>query len=71
MNYSSATTYRHTGGASEGGALTAIGLTRIPDARVAALALLVYYNPTIYKTVFGASGTSVLVTLQLGQQGGS
>jgi hypothetical protein len=70
MDYSSATTYRHTGGAVEGGALTAIGLTRIPDVRVAALALLVYYNPTIYKSEFGASGTSVLVTLQLGQQGG-
>jgi len=69
--YSAAATYRHTGGAVEGGAFTAIGLTRIPDVRVAALALLVYYNPTIYKTVFGASGTSVLVTLQLGQQGGT
>jgi hypothetical protein len=65
--YIPAATYRHSGG----GALTAIGLTRIPDIRVAALALLVYYNPTIYKTVFGASGTSVLVTLQLGQQGGT
>jgi hypothetical protein len=70
-DYSAAATYRHTGGAVEGGALTAIGLTRIPDVRIAALALLVYYNPTIYKTVFGASGTSVLVTLQLGQQGGT
>jgi hypothetical protein len=70
-DYSAAATYRHTGGAIEGGALTAIGLTRIPDIRVAALALLVYYNPAIYKTVFGASGTSVLVTLQLGQQGGT
>jgi len=66
-DYIPVTTYRHT----ERGALTAIGLTRIPDIRVTALALLVYYNPTIYKTVFGASGTSVLVTLQLGQQGGT
>ena len=65
-NYIPAATYRH----AAGGALTAIGLTRIPDIRVAALGLLVYYNPTIYKTVFGASGTSVLVTLQLSQQGG-
>jgi len=65
--YIPAATYQH----AEGGALTAIGLTRIPDIRVAALALLIYYNPTIYKTVFGASGTSVLVTLQLGQQGGT
>ncbi|MGD9130153.1 MAG: hypothetical protein PVH73_01100 [Candidatus Bathyarchaeota archaeon] len=65
--YIPAATYRHTGR----GALTAIGLTRIPDIRVAALALLVYYNPTIYPTVFRASSTSVLVTLQLGQQGGA
>jgi len=64
--YIPAATYRH----AAGGALTAIGLTRIPDIRVAALGILVYYNPTIYKSVFGASGTSVLVTLQLGQQGG-
>jgi hypothetical protein len=66
-NYIPAATYRH----AEGGALTAIGLTRIPDIRVAALALLVYYNPKIYKTMFEAGGTSVLVTLQLGQQGGA
>jgi hypothetical protein len=62
-----AATYKHTGG----GALTAIGLTRIPDIRVAALALLMYYHPTVYRSEFGASGTSRLVTLQLGQQGGS
>ena len=62
-----AATYSHTGG----GALTAIGLTRIPDIRVAALALLMYYRPTVYRSEFGASGTSRLVTLQLGQQGGT
>jgi hypothetical protein len=61
-------TFRHQSGS---GALTAIGLTRIPDIRVAALAILMYYEPTLYKSVFEASGTSVLVTLQLGQQGGS
>ncbi|MCW4021547.1 MAG: hypothetical protein NWF02_00075 [Candidatus Bathyarchaeota archaeon] len=53
------------------GAFTAIGLTRIPDVRVTALALLMYYQPTVYRSEFGASGTSRLVTLQLGQQGGS
>jgi hypothetical protein len=63
-----AATFRHQDGS---GALTAIGLTRIPDIRVTALALLMYYNPTVYKSEFGASGTSRLVTLQLGQQGGS
>jgi len=63
-----AATFRHQDGS---GALTAIGLTRIPDIRVTALALLMYYNPTVYKSEFGASGTSRLVTLQLGQQGGT
>jgi hypothetical protein len=66
-----AATYRHTGG----GALTAIGLTRIPDIRVTALALLMYYRPTIYKSEFtlrtGERPTQRLVVLQLSQQGGS
>lgn len=59
-------TFSHNGG----GAFAAIGLTRIPDIRVSALALLMYYRPTLYRSEFGASGTSRLVTLQLGQQGG-
>lgn len=61
-------TFRHQGGS---GALTAIGLTRIPDIRIATLGILMYYQPTVYRSEFGASGTSRLVTLQLGQQGGS
>jgi len=61
-------TFKHQDG---NGALTAIGLTRIPDIRVTALALLMYYHPTVYRSEFGASGTSRLVTLQLGQQGGT
>jgi len=67
QNYIPAATYKHTGG----GALTAIGLTRIPDIRVTVIALLMYYRPTVYRSEFGASGTSRLVTLQLGQQGGA
>jgi hypothetical protein len=70
-NYIAAATYRHTGG----GALTAIGLTRIPDIRVTALALLMYYRPILYKSEFtlraGERPTQRLVVLQLGQQGGS
>lgn len=66
QNYIAAATYRHTGG----GAFTAIGLTRIPDIRVSAVALLMYYRPAIYRSEFGPSGTSRLVTLQLSQQGG-
>ena len=56
---------------SRGGAFTAIGLTRIPDIRITGLALLMHFNPAIYRSEFGASGTSRLVTLQLGQQGGT
>ena len=63
-----AATFSHQSG---NGALTAIGLTRIPDVRVAVLGLLMYYGPTVYRSEFGASGTSRLVTLQLGQQGGT
>jgi hypothetical protein len=66
-HYIPAAIYAHNGG----GTLAAIGLTRIPDIRVTALALLMYYHPTIYRNDFGASGTSRLVTLQLGQQGGT
>ena len=61
-------TFKHQDG---NGALTTIGLTRIPDIRVTALALLMYYRPAVYRSEFGASGTSRLVTLQLGQQGGT
>jgi len=63
-----AATFKHQDG---NGALMAIGLTRIPDIRITAIGLLMYYNPIIYRTEFGASGTSRLVTLQLGQQGGT
>ncbi|MDG6222072.1 MAG: hypothetical protein QCH99_02280 [Candidatus Bathyarchaeota archaeon] len=66
-DYIPAAVYRNV----DGGAFTSIGLTRTPDARIAALALLMYYNPSIYKSEFGASGTSRLVTLQLSQQGGA
>jgi hypothetical protein len=70
-SYIPAATYENMVGGVRHGALTAIGLARIPDVRVTALALLMYYQPSIYKSVFGASDTSRLVTLQLGQQGGT
>ena len=66
-HYIAGATYRHTGG----GCLTAIGLTRIPDIRITTLGLLQYYHPSIYKSEFGASGTSKLIVLQLAQQGGT
>jgi len=61
-----AATYKHTGG----GAFTAIGLTRIPDIRVAALALLMYYQPALSPSMSTSSSSTRLVTLQLGLQGG-
>jgi hypothetical protein len=61
-----AATYKHTGG----GAFTAIGATRIPDIRVTALALLMYYHPLLYPSVSTSSSSTRLVVLQLGLQGG-
>ena len=65
--YYAAATFRHNSGR---GALVAIGLTRTPDIRVAALALLMYYRPEIYKKTFTAPGKSRLVVLQLAELGG-
>lgn len=71
QGYIAGATYSHTGG----GAFAAMGLTRTPDIRVTALALLMYYHPTIYKSEFSLSAgerpTQRLIILQLGQQGGS
>ena len=64
--YHAAATFKHNGG----GALVAIGLTRTPDIRIAALALLMYYTPIIYREMFTAPGKSRLVVLQLGEMGG-
>jgi hypothetical protein len=70
-NWIAGATFNHRGsGNTIRGSLTAIGLTRIPDIRITALGLLQYYRPTIYRSEFGASGTSRLVVLQLAQQGG-
>jgi hypothetical protein len=66
QNWIAGATYRHTGG----GSLTAIGLARIADIRVTALGLLQFYHPSIYKSEYGAGGTSRLIVLQLSQQGG-
>jgi hypothetical protein len=61
-----AATYKHT----RGGALTAVGLTRIPDIRISALALLMYYHPALYASASTSSSSTRLVVLQLGLQGG-
>jgi len=71
-NWIAGATFCHMGSDSQvHGTLTAIGLTRTPDIRVTALGLLMYYHPELYKSEFGASGTSRLVILQVGQQGGA
>src|SRR5271157_275197 len=52
------------------GSLFALGLTRVPNTRLAAIGILSYYNPTLYKSEYTAAGTSKLVVLQLGLEGG-
>ena len=52
------------------GVFLALGLTRTPDIRLTALALLSYYRPRLYRSTYDAAGTSRLVVLQLGQMGG-
>jgi hypothetical protein len=47
-----------------------IGLTRTPDIRITALAILSYYAPRLYPSDYMANGTSRLVVLGLGQAGG-
>lgn len=73
-NYYGAATFKHMGETGTG-AFTAIGLTRTPDIRVTALALLMFYQPAIYKSEFtlmlGEKPTQRLAVLHLSQQGGS
>jgi hypothetical protein len=52
------------------GSLFALGVTRVPDIRLAALGILSTYNPILYKSEYTAAGTSKLVVLQLGLAGG-
>ena len=52
------------------GAFLALGLARTPDIRLTALGLLCGYKPRLFPSQYGASGTSRLVVLQLGQVGG-
>ncbi len=53
------------------GSLFTLGVTRVPDTRLAALGILSDYNPVLYKSQYTAAGTSELVVLQLGLAGGS
>jgi hypothetical protein len=68
--YLAGATYSHIQNGVRTGSFTAVGLARTPDIRIAMLGLLMFYRPNIYRSEFGASGTSRLVLLQLGQIGG-
>lgn len=52
------------------GVFLGLGLTRSPDIRLTALALLQHFKPRLYRSDYSATGTSRLVILQLGQMGG-
>ena len=53
------------------GGFYALGMTRIPDIRLAALGILCDYQPVRYSSLYTAAGTNRLVVLQLGLAGGS
>ena len=64
--------YRHVNPSSGvfSGAFLALGLARTPDIRLTALGLLCAYKPRLFPSQYGATGTSRLVVLQLGEVGG-
>lgn len=63
-------TYSHKQGDEIHGSFTAIGLTRTPDVRVSALAILMYYNPELFSSELTFQGSSRLVWLELAKLGG-
>jgi hypothetical protein len=68
------TLYRHhwtaSGITNYQGGFFALGMTRIPDIRLAALGILSDYQPSKYSTLYTAGGSNRLVVLQLGIVGG-
>ena len=68
-SYYAGATFSHRENNTTRGSFTAIGLARTPDIRISILGLLMFYRPNIYRSEFGASGTSRLIVLQLGQVG--
>jgi len=58
------------GGTNVTGSLFTLGVTRVPDIRLAGLGILSNYNPALYKSQYTAAGSSKLVVLQLGLAGG-
>jgi hypothetical protein len=71
-DYYAGATWAHIG--NDGlthGSLLALGLARTPDLKVAILGVLAIYRPSIYRSDFSVSGTTRIVTLQIGQLGAS
>jgi hypothetical protein len=66
--------YRHhwtvNGSTNYQGGFFALGMTRIPDIRLAALGILCDYQPVRYSSLYTAAGSNRLVVLQLGLAGG-
>jgi hypothetical protein len=65
--------YRHrwtaNGSTNYQGGFFALGMTRIPDIRLAALGVLCDYQPSRYGSIYTAAGANRLVVLQLGSAG--
>jgi hypothetical protein len=66
--------YRHhwtaNGATNYQGGFFALGMTRIPDIRLAALGILCDYQPVWYSSLYTGAGSNRLVVLQLGLVGG-
>jgi hypothetical protein len=56
---------------SVSGGFLALGLTRIPDIRLTALALLSEFRPRLFRSDYTSYGTSRIAVLQLGLVGGA
>jgi len=71
-NYIPGAVFNHVfrGSTDTTGSLLAVGVTRVPDVRIAALGILSDFNPTVYKSQYTAAGSSKLIVLQLGLSGG-
>ena len=68
--YYAGATFSHRESGTTSGTLTAIGLARTPDIRIAILGILMFYRPNLYRFPFGANGTARLIVFQLAQVGG-
>jgi hypothetical protein len=62
--------YSHIVSGNITGSFMSLGLARTADIRLTALGLLSDYQPTLFASQYGATGTSRLVVLQLGEVGG-